>query len=211
MKALGARLKLVYNPEPFLFRIGGYAYYNQYRDTQTHIRIQVGSNLMLDPAYSPSFGSYTTDNSSYDETVLTGDAEIRYGRLRVIGEIARQTVIYNVPSQVPDDQKLLQNVPFAVTIYDASHYGIGGYVMAAYEAPIRVGSLGMSVMPYAGYDYVVPSTTIQTRNNTQIRGGLNVKPSPYVTLKLEVSRLLPESKYIASDATAVMSQLAYSF
>ncbi|MGH7440118.1 MAG: hypothetical protein ACRENE_30880, partial [Polyangiaceae bacterium] len=30
MKAFGARLKLVYNPDPILLRIGGYAYYSQY-------------------------------------------------------------------------------------------------------------------------------------------------------------------------------------
>jgi hypothetical protein len=40
---------------------------------------------------------------------------------------------------------------------------------------------------------------------------LNVKPSPYVTVKLEVSRLVPDNKSIASDATVYMSQLAYSF
>ena len=33
MKALGARLKLVYNHDDVYFRIGGYAYYSQYVDT----------------------------------------------------------------------------------------------------------------------------------------------------------------------------------
>ena len=211
MKALGARLKLVYNPDPVLLRIGGYAYYSQYRDTEDQIKIQVTPQLTLDPAYSPSFGSYSTTNAAYDETIITGDAEVRVGRLRVIGEFARQTVIYQVPSQVAADQKLLKGVPFNVNIYDASHYAYGGYVMAAYEVPFHTHLLDFSVTPYAGYDYVAPSTTIPTRNNTQLRGGLNVKPSPYVTLKFEVSRLLPESKAVASDATAVMSQLAFSF
>ena len=67
--------------------------------------------------------------------------------------------------------------------------------MAAYEIPFHTKPLDFSVMPYAGYDYVVPSTTVPVeRTTTQIRGGLNVKPSPYVTLKVEVSRLLPENK-----------------
>jgi hypothetical protein len=211
MKAFGARLKFVYNPEPFLFRLGGYAYYSHYRDSITHIRIQVGSNLALDPAYNPSFGSYSVDTQSYDETVLTGDAELRYRHLRIIGEFARQTIIYNLANQISDDEKLLKGVPFSQAIYDPSHYGLGGYVMAAYEIPIHTAAVDLSVMPYAGYDYVVPSTTVQTRNNIQIRAGLNVKPSPYVTLKLEVSRLLPESHYVASNATGLMSQVAFSF
>ncbi len=211
MKAIGARVKLVYNPEPLLFRIGGYAYYNHYRDTQDNIQIQLTPALTLDPAYSPSFGSYTTVNSAYDETVITGDAEIRIRRLRIIAEFARQTVIYAMPTQVDSQDKLLKGVPFNTTIYDPSHYGLGGYVMAAYEIPFHTAPLDFTVMPYAGYDYVAPSTTVPVRNNVQIRGGLNVKPSPYVTLKVEVSRLLPENKSIASAATAVMSQIAFSF
>jgi hypothetical protein len=120
-------------------------------------------------------------------------------------------VIYNLASQVASDDQLLKGVPFNVTIYDPSHYGLGGYVMAAYEIPFHTSLLDFSVMPYAGYDYVVPSTTVPVRANTQLRGGLNVKPSPYVTLKLEVSRLLPQEEAVASKATSVMSQLAFSF
>jgi hypothetical protein len=116
-----------------------------------------------------------------------------------------------MPTQVDSQDKLLKGVPFNLTIYDPSHYGLGGYVMAAYEIPFHTAPLDFTVMPYAGYDYVAPSTTVPVRNNVQIRGGLNVKPSPYVTLKVEVSRLLPENKSIASAATAVMSQIAFSF
>jgi hypothetical protein len=211
MKAVGARVKLVYNPEPLLFRIGGYAYYNHYRDTQDNIQIQLTPALTLDPAYSPSFGSTTTVNSAYDETVITGDAEVRIRHLRIIAEFARQTVVYAMPTQVDSQDKLLKGVPFNVAIYDPSHYGLGGYVMAAYEIPFHTTALDFTVMPYAGYDYVAPSTTVPVRNNVQIRGGLNVKPSPYVTLKIEASRLLPENRSIASAATAVMSQIAFSF
>lgn len=211
MKAVGARLKLVYDAEPLMLRIGGYAYYSHYRDSEDHIRIQLDPSLTLDPAYSPSFGAYSQTTQSYDETVLTADAEIRFHKLRIIGEFARQTVIYDQASQVADDEKLLKGVPFNVTIYDPSHYGLGGYVMAAYEIPIHTRLLDVAVTPYAGYDYVVPSTTEPVRANTQIRGGLNLKPSPWVTLKLEASRLLPENKYVASDATAIMSQIAFSF
>ncbi len=211
MKALGARLKIIYNPEPVLFRIGGYAYYNHYRDTQDNIQIQLTPALTLDPAYTPSFGSYNTVSAAYDETVLTADAELRIKRLRIIAEFARQTVIYAQPTQVDSQDKLLKGVPFNQAIFDPSHYGLGGYVMAAYEIPFHTAPLDFTVMPYAGYDYVAPSTTVPVRNNVQIRGGLNVKPSPYVTLKVEVSRLLPENKSIASAATAVMSQIAFSF
>jgi len=208
---LGARLKLVYNPEPFLFRIGGYAYYSQYRDTEDEIVAHLTPQLTLDPAYSPSLGSTSVTNEAYNETVLTGDIEFRAGRLRVIGEFARQTEIYVVPNAIGAEWQLLKGIPFNITAYDPSHYAYGGYVMAAYEFPFHTKLLDFSVTPYAGYDYVVPSTSVPTTNNTQYRGGLNVKPSPFVVLKFEVSRVIPESRAIASDATAVISQVAYSF
>ncbi len=211
MKAFGGRLKLVYNPEPFLVRLGGYAYYSQYRDTEQQIDIQLTPALTIDPSYSPAFGSSEIVNEAYNETVLTADAEIRVGRLRVIAEYARQTVIYTNPQQSDSQDKLLTGVPFNVTTYDPSHYGLGGYIMAAYEVPFHTPALDFSVTPYAGYDYVAPTTSDPVRNNVQIRGGLNVKPSPFVTLKVEGSRLLPQSDLVASKAWILMSQVAFSF
>ena len=212
MKALGARVKLVYNPEPLLFRIGGYAYYSHYRDTQDNIQIQLTPALTLDPAYNPSFGSYTTVNAAYDETVLTGDAEIRVRRLRIIAEFARQTVIYAMPTQVDSQDKLLKGVPFNVNIYDPSHYGFGGYVMAAYEIPFHTAPLDFTRHAVRGIRLRRPvDHGAGQEQRRRSAAGLNVKPSPYVTLKVEVSRLLPENKSIASAATAVMSQIAFSF
>ena len=49
-------------------------------------------------------------------------------------------------------------------------------MLGAYEFPFHTRPLDFTVMPYAGYDYVVPSTTMPVRTNAQIRGGLNVKP-----------------------------------
>jgi hypothetical protein len=62
-----------------------------------------------------------------------------------------------------------------------------------------------------GYDYVVPSTTALQSQTQQVRGGLNVKPSPYVTMKVELSRIVPEATVLNSAGTAAFGQLAFSF
>jgi hypothetical protein len=211
MKAFGGRLKLVYAPEPFYFRLGGYAYYSEYVDSTESFEVHLTPNLTLDPSYNPSIQSVDNVQASYDETIVTGDAEFRVQRFRLLAEFAHQTVIYTEPNVLGPIDKLLKGVPLSQNVFDTSHYGLGGYVLAAYEIPFHTKLLDFSVTPYVGYDYVVPSTSTQTTATTQVRGGLNVKPSPYVTVKGEVARIIPTDKDVGSDVTALISQVAFSF
>lgn len=211
-KAVGGRLKFVYEGQNTLFRIGAYGLVSHYRETEDFITLQLTPGLTLDRSANPPFGSTELTNVSYDETVLTGDIEFRYKRFRIFGEGARQTVIYQAPRKIDQDDQLLQGAPLnSASLYDASHYGWAVYVLGAYEIPIKTKFANLTVTPYAGYDRIVPSTTFPLKSNTQIRAGLNVRPSPYVTLKLEGTRLLPESPVVASKGTAIISQLAVSF
>jgi hypothetical protein len=173
--------------------------------------LRLTPGLTLDHGVTPAFGSTENLAGAYDETVLTGDMEFRWKRLRVFGEAARQSVIYQTAHKVDDDDKLLQGAPLTATIYDASHYGWAAYVLGAYEIPLKTSFANIMVTPFGGYDYIVPTTTLPVKANAQIRGGLNVQPSPYITLKVEAVRILPKSPAIASEGTAIFSQLAVSF
>jgi len=206
MKAFGARLKMVYSHDSFSFRLGGYAYYSQYMNSTENIVVHLTPKLALDPSYNPEFGSSTTVNEAYHESIFTADAEMRWKKLRVLAEYAHQTVIYTAPEQIGTAESLLK-APYGVTLYDPSHYGYGGYVMAAYEIPIG----SVSLTPYAGADFVVPSTSQTIRNNHQYRAGLNFKPSPYVTLKVEGARWIADTSALGSNADSIMSQVAFSF
>lgn len=211
-KAFGGRLKLVYDDgERFHFRIGAYGYVNQYRDTDSHVFLRLTPSLTIDRGAGAAFGSTEVTNGAYDETVVTGDLEVRWRRFRVFGEVARQSVVYQVAKKIDDDDKVLQGAPLSADLYDASHYGWAFYVLGGYEIPIKTSLLNLTVTPYAGYDRIVPSTVLPVKSNTQIRAGFNIRPSPYITLKLEGVRLLPESPAVASDGTALMSQLAVAF
>ena len=211
MKALGARLKLVYSHDDLYVRLGGYAYYNQYVDSTDSIIVHLTPKLVIDSSAATPASDATTINQSSNQFIVTGDLDFRYKRLRLLGEFANKSVIYNVPPPLGTISQLLKNIPLNVTAYDASHYGYGWYVMGAYEIPFHTRPLDFSVMPYVGYDYVIPSTTVLQNQTQQLRGGLNVKPSPYVTLKAEVSRVLPQSPVVNSQGTAVFGQVAYSF
>lgn len=209
MKALGARLKFVYTHNDFYLRLGGYAYYNNYVNSSDGIAINLTPALTVAPTNGVQ--DVTTTSQSFNEMIVTGDLDIRIGRLRLLAEFARQSVIYKVPPQESLIEQLIQGVPVNVTTYEASHYGYGGYVMGAYEIPFRTKVLDFSVMPYVGYDLVVPSTAIVAEQTKQVRGGLNVKPSPYVTLKVEASRIVPTAAVLNSAGSSLFGQLAYSF
>jgi hypothetical protein len=70
---------------------------------------------------------------------------------------------------------------------------------------------GMKLTPYVGYDYIAPNSNVSTLNMDQYRGGLNLKPSPWLTAKAEVVRVIPESNLIASKSWVVVGQLAVAF
>jgi hypothetical protein len=211
MKALGARLKLVYSHDDLYLRLGGYAYYNNYVDSSDAIVIHLTPKLTLDNSIASPGASETTINESSNEIIVTGDLDFRFKKFRLLGEFANQTVIYNTPPTLGSISQLLKGIPLSVNAYDASHYGYGGYVMAAYEVPFHTKPIDFSVTPYVGYDYVIPSTTVLQNQTQQVRGGLNIKPSPYVTLKVEVARVMPTAAAVNSQGTAIFSQIAFSF
>jgi hypothetical protein len=211
MKAFGARLKLVYTHDDLYFRLGAYAYYSDYVNSTDAIVLHLTPKLTLDGSYANPLSDVTTVGESYDEGILTGDLDIRIKRFRFLGEIATQRIIYNMPPTLDPNLQAIKGIPFNVNAYDASHFGYGGYVMAAYEVPVHTRVIDFSVTPYVGYDYVVPSTTALQNQTQQVRGGLNVKPSPYVTCKVELSRIVPEATILNSAGTAAFGQLAFSF
>ena len=213
MKGIGARLKIIYNPEPLLIRVGSYSYYSEYRDVAEHTVVQVTADGRPDTAYKPPMGSFPILREASNNVIITADAEVRYKKLRLFGEFVRRTVLFEQPLELTGQEKFLKGiVPSSTVAYAPNRHAYGVYAMVAYEIPVHIGDTDIRVTPYAGYDLIMPSSELSsTITNTQLRAGLNVKPSPFVTVKLEVSRLLPKSPILASEATGVISQVAYSF
>ncbi len=207
-KALGLRLKLVYSTDDVTLRIGGYGFTGRYTDQEERDYVQLRPDLTLD---SPAFGANLITTESYNEQTVTLDALVRYKGLKLFGEYARRRVIYSHAPLEGDDDKMLSGVPYNVPLYYASYIGTAYYAVAAYEVNVSSILDGAKVTPYIGFDRIEPNNVAPVQNNKQYRFGLNVKPSPWVTTKLEAVREVPEAVAVGSKGWALVAQLAVAF
>ncbi len=210
-KGVGLRLKLTYSTENLTLRAGSYGYVGRYTDRQERAYVMLNPDLSLDTSQSQPFGINYVTTEGYDERVIALDAMVKFHGLSVSGEYARRRVVYSTPPPIDDDDKLLNEIPFDVPAYYASYIGKAYYVLAGYEFDLGQALGGTKLTPYLGYDTIKPISTIPVQNMHQYRAGLNVKPSPWVTTKLETVRVVPVAEAVASKAWVIIGQVAVSF
>ncbi|MGC4068234.1 MAG: hypothetical protein QM784_27015 [Polyangiaceae bacterium] len=210
-KGLGARLKLAYSTDHVTLRLGGYGYTGRYTDSESRVILRLRPDLTVDTENPPVFGSKEIIHESYDERVLTLDALAQTWGAKVFAEYAIRKVTYRHAPLVADDDKLLSGVPYYVPLYAAAYLGKALYVVGAYEFELNFLKEGLKLTPYVGYDHIAPNNNVSTLNMDQYRGGLNLKPSPWLTAKGEVIRVIPESNLIASRSWVVVGQVAVAF
>jgi hypothetical protein len=210
-KAVGLRATIAYTSGPLSVRLGAYGYRGRFTDREERTEVHLLPDMTLDPNASAGFGTKFVTRDSYDETTVTGDLTVTLADLHLFSEAAWRRVDYRTSTLLPDSDKLLNGVPFSAPVYAAGHYGGAVYSIAGYEFDLGAPVDHTKLTPYAGFDYLLPDSTLPTLEMWQYRAGLNVKPSPWVTAKLEVIRVDPKTDAIASEAWAVLSQLAVSF
>ena len=210
-KALGLRGKLVYSKDDLLLRLGGYGYYGKYTDRDNEANVYLTPALTLDRTQPVPFGGISKVTNSYRETIGTLDAMVQYKGLKVMAEYARRKVVYDVAPLMDPRGGLLFNVPYGTTIHAAGYTGIAYYVLGGYEFDLGDSLSNIKVTPYAGYDHLAPDQTQPWYNSDIYRFGLNVKPSPYVTAKLEAERHIPMEDVFASKNWTLLAQTAVSF
>jgi hypothetical protein len=159
----------------------------------------------------PSLGGSTTTTTSYRETVGTLEAMVQFKGFKVMGELAKRRVVYDVAPELGGDIALLNNIPYGTKAYAAGFNGIAYYALAAYEIALGDSLGNVKVTPYLGADHLSPDKTAPYLDMNQYRMGLNVKPSPYVTNKIEAMRVVPRAAEMASKAWSLYVQTAVSF
>jgi hypothetical protein len=210
-KAIGLRAKLVYNSDDLLLRLGGYLYYGRYTDRNEQTNVYLTSAMTLDRSQPVPFGSQSDVTNSYRETVGTLDAMLQYKGFKLMAELAQRKVLYDhAPSMMPESA-LLNNVPYSLTAYAASYTGIAYYALMGYEFNLGEHLWNTKVTPYVGADHLSPDETTPELDMNQFRFGVNVKPSPYVTNKIEAMRVIPKADEMASRLWMVLFQTAVSF
>lgn len=213
-KAVGLRAKLTYQSEDMMFRLGGYGYFGSYSDRREATVVKLASTpngLVLDPNASPSFGSEFTRTEAYDERVLTLDAQARFKGLRLFAEYARRQVQYDIAPVVGGQNKLLGGIPFEQDLHQAAYFGQAWFILVGYEFDLGESLASVKITPYAGYDRLQPNSNVATTDMDQYRVGLNVKPSPFVTGKVELLRIDPKADALAGESWLLLNQLAVSF
>lgn len=210
-KAIGLRGKLVYSSDDLMLRVGGYGYYGRYTDRTEPFEIYLTPTFGIDRSQAVPFGSTAKATESYYETIGTLEAMIQFKGLKVIGELAHRRVMYDTAPLMNQFGALLNNVPYGLQIHAASYTGIAYYGLAGYEFDLGESLGNTKLTPYAGADHLSPDQTMPFLDMNQYRVGLNVKPSPYVTNKLEVMRVIPRATEMASKLWQVAVQAAVSF
>lgn len=210
-KALGLRVKVVYQQDDLLLRLGGYAYSGRYTDRNEQVNIWLTPALDIDHSQPAAFGSTSTVTNSYRESIGTLDAVAQYKGLKVMGEFAKRKVVFDVAPPMDRQTAWMNDVPFGTTVYSSGYTGLAYYGVLAYELPLGESLGGIKVTPYVGADHLAPDQTRPYYDQNQYRMGLNVKPSPYVTTKLEATRAIPKEEVIASKMWLVTAQAAVAF
>ncbi len=195
-KALGGRLRLSYDGDIAGVALGGYLFWGETTDI-------VKSVESLDPFH---IGSETTVN--FSEVTGSVDLLFRLFGLRVQGEFVRGIVTHSIHNirQIPI---LEEDDPFSAYQPDYIKWGIYGLI--AYQFDVRVRKSLVFFTPYFMAELYTPDDTYDDMYQNIYRMGLNFKPSPYVTLKVEANR----SEFPRSDLTggfwAYLGQMAVSF
>jgi hypothetical protein len=202
-KALGGRLRLSYEGNDVKWALGGYLYWGDTTDVTKTIRYDVESES--------DYESYIqiTDTEKYTEIVGTLDLSLDIYGVLFQSEFVRGQVKYDVRPVfmypvigVPD--------PFGGMQPDYNKWGTYGFL--GYRIPLSVNQDDMSLTPFAMAEYYVFDDTFDDYTILSIRGGLNFKPSPFVTLKLEVNRVsFPLSKTNTGAMWLYAVQAAISF
>ncbi len=185
-KALGLSLRGTYERDDFFLSIGGYAYYGKTTDISKHIDVTEAS---IDRMYIA-----IQIEESYKEFIAEFDFLLKIKNFRLQSEYMRGIVHYEKrpPVIFPVIRIPVMNASLQPDYIKWSVYGL-----MAYDIVFESDDGGIIFTPYAMVEYCLFSDTTEEHAPMVYRGGINFRPSPFVSLKYELVRLvMPHSDYI---------------
>ncbi|MCU0664998.1 MAG: hypothetical protein MUC50_22085 [Myxococcota bacterium] len=196
-KALGFRLKGVYEAENWGLSLGGYLFWGE--STDVYKEMTKFKPPQIDVVKKESF------------TELTGSLDLLfqlYG-LTVQGEFMRGKVQY---SARPLFEYPFLDVENPFSQYQADHVKWCVYGLLAYRFDLKTPWGDMGITPFFMYEHNIFDDTVYDMKIIEYRGGLNIRPSPFVSLKYEVEYVdFPTSKNFTSGFWVHAGQVAVSF
>ncbi len=210
-KGAGLRLRLEYDGDPVRVAAGGYGYYGKVSDTREVVTMELTDEGQLDTSAELPIRDQVVTTSRYDEVVASADLLVELFGVRLQGEYVWRRWDVSKPKVRDEAATMFDGGQPGDAYYAPGFIGWGVYGMLAYELPLQRWIAPVRITPYILCEVNRHDDTLEYQNLTTFIGGLNVKPSPYVTLKLEGGIAVPQEDYLGGTLKSVAAQLAVSF
>lgn len=202
-KGVGLGLNLTIDKSRWFLKIGAYGYYGKVTDRAKESYIDLDSG---------SFSLRSRDTWAHYELVLSGHALFEAFGLRLQGEYVWQHRDVTQPRPYSTQEMLFMGAnPLTDQFYSPSGIGWGAYGLLAYQLPLNQWLQKTRVIPFFLYEYVRSNETIKLFNKQFVIGGLNIRPSAWVALKLEYLYVIPEDEKHEGKIHMLAAQAAVSF
>ncbi len=188
-KAIGLRARLIYDDTNLRFAVGGYGYTGEYTD------------VSKSAVTTPEFHVTVEETESYREYTGAADLLLEVSGVRLQGEFVRGRVYYD--ERPPRSQ-------FRGGGYQPDYVFTDVYSLLAYTLPLDEWLGTMDLTPYVMFEWSDMDDSLPKMIGHVYVGGLNFKPTPFVTIKGEYSYKYSPNLAHADFSVASM-QLAVSF
>ena len=213
-KAFGVRAKMILDGNDWGVSLGTYMYYGKYTDFETELRTEytrdpsdpTGNTLMVDVQnFDLPYHAVDRITEERKEYIGTVDLKIHFKGLTLFGEAGGAKIKYSV-APIDDFTSFTGIEAWAANFITKTSYGI-----LAYQLPLGKVFDTLTITPFVGADYLDFNDANDFGQYGVYRFGLNIKPSPFVTLK--ANAYLVKNLYKDSDEETwfFKSQIAVSF
>lgn len=210
-KAIGFKLEATYKPRKLRISAGAYAMFGKYTDSKKVAELSLNSDLTLNEAADMPVRIDVVPVRDVDQKIVATHVQVEGAGVTLQGEFIWTRWDFNVT-----EPRVLAETIFAGggpldVYYRASNIGMGGYVLLAYELPLAKYMGGLRPIPWIMFEKCSHDDTSIVGAMTAFEAGLNLKPSPYITLKFEGMLGIPESELYAGNFIGLYAQMAVSF
>ena len=205
------RLRLTYEGSNFSISGGGYGYIGKSTDIERTITMAVDSNMVLDKSVNRPIRSEMERTVKGIEYVATADLLIQFHDFRLQNEFYWERFDFTVPPVFETNWAAFNGVPVTQTVYYADLISLGYYSLLSWELPLDRWIAPVRITPYFMYEFNQFNDNMTWANYQTLAGGVNVKPSVFVTLKAEYMHSIPQSSIYGEPLRMVQFQLAVSF
>lgn len=211
-KGLGLKMRLTYESAKVRFQVGGYGYMGTYVERKKRMVMILNAEGQIDATVDNSFTTITPPIDAYDEYVATADLLLEAFGLTLQSEYIWRYVDYTTPGHPEDTETNFAGVEATDPHWGyASFTGQSVYCLLSYRLPLDRWLGQFKITPYVMYEYNASNDTQPYINVKYYIAGVNMKPSPFVTLKLEGNMMDPKNQFYGNKLKALMLQMAVSF